>query len=196
MQNTKDKEQQLKKLYKPFTECAMCPLGKLGRTQVVFGAGNANAKLLLLGEGPGKEEDLHGLPFIGRSGKILDAALSAADIKRSDVYITNIVKCRPPNNRKPLPIESATCKSLLLDRQLEVIRPKIICTLGSSALEGLIKTKTKITQIRGTLIKAGPLIILPTLHPAYVLRNPKEMSTLISDLKKAKTLAEKTTFEF
>lgn len=180
------KEEQLKKLYEPYLQCALCPLAKLGRNSVVFGEGNANAEILFIGEGPGKEEDLSGRPFVGRSGKLLDRALKSADIDRSDVYITNIVKCRPPQNRKPSLIESSTCTNLLLKKQIAIIQPKIICTLGAAALEGFISKETLISRARGTLIKTEIGIIMPTYHPAYILRNPKKLELLIADLEFAK----------
>jgi len=184
-----DKDQLLKKLYEPFLQCAMCPLGQLGRKTVVFGEGNANATLLFLGEGPGKEEDQQGRPFIGRSGKLLNRALASANINRADVYITNIVKCRPPNNRAPLSIESGTCKNILLKKQLAIIQPKVICTLGTVALEGLIERKIKLAEVRGKLIRMDNFFILPTYHPAYVLRNPKKIDSLVADLRIAQQFA-------
>src|SRR5205823_4093975 len=125
-------------LYKPYKKCLQCPLGTLGRTNVVFGEGNSDADLMLIGEAPGRYEDEQSKPFVGRSGKLLNRTLELVGLKRNDVFITNIVKCRPPNNRKPLPLESTTCKNILLFNQIKIIRPHIICTLGASALQGFI----------------------------------------------------------
>ncbi len=184
------KQELLNKLYEPYKRCMACPLGSLGRTNVVFGEGNPDTNLLFVGEGPGRDEDAQGKPFVGRSGQLLNRTLEALGINRSDVFITNIVKCRPPNNRKPMPLESKTCKNLLLLNQIKIIRPKVICTLGATALEGLIEKVIKITKIRGTVLQMGPITIIPTFHPAYVLRNPNEQQTLLQDIQKAYTYAE------
>ena len=179
----------LNQLYKPYYNCKACPLGTLGRKHVVFGEGNPDAKLMFIGEGPGKEEDLQGKPFIGRAGQLLNRSLEAIGIQRKDVFITNIVKCRPPNNRTPTPTESQTCKNLLLIKQIQIICPKVICTLGSAAIQGLLGKKTlKISQIRGKKILIEEIIVVPTYHPAYILRNPKELKILIADLAFAYSL--------
>jgi len=170
-----------------------CPLGKLGRTHVVFGDGNPDAALMFIGEGPGQDEDAQGKPFVGRSGKLLNRLLETAGLERSDVFITNIVKCRPPNNRKPFPSESATCKSILLINQIKIIRPTVICTLGSAAIQGLIDDQNiKISQIRGKVLKYENISVIPTYHPAYILRNPKELTTLFDDIQHAFKLSQKT----
>lgn len=166
-----------------------CPLGGLGRTKVVFGDGNPDARLMLVGEGPGREEDEQGKPFVGRSGRLLNRIFEIIGIQREDLFITNIVKCRPPGNRKPLPNESRICKNLLLLNQIKIIRPKIICTLGSAALEGILEEPVKITKIRGKQLKYDSIIIIPTYHPAYVLRNPKELESLTDDIKYAHKLS-------
>ena len=162
-----------------------CPLGNLGRTQVVFGQGNPDADLMFVGEGPGKDEDIQGKPFVGRSGQLLNRVFELLHIQRSEVFITNIVKCRPPNNRKPLPIESKTCKSILLLNQIKIIQPQVICTLGSAAIQSLLEKEVKITKIRGSEYSLGSIPIIPTYHPAYILRNPKELQSLIDDITKA-----------
>jgi uracil-DNA glycosylase family 4 len=180
------KQQLLDALYAPYKKCTRCPLGTQGRTQVVFGEGNPDARLMFIGEGPGADEDAQGRPFVGRSGKLLTRIIESTGLTREDVFITNIVKCRPPNNRKPLPTESTTCKQLLLLKQIKIIRPKVICTLGSSALSGLINDDTvKITRARGTPIPFEDSIIIPAYHPAYILRNQKELPLLIADIQKA-----------
>lgn len=183
------KQSQLDNLYEPYKKCLECPLGFLGRKNVVFGYGNPDAKIMLVGEGPGKDEDEQGLPFIGRSGKLLTRALSLVSIERSEVFITNIVKCRPPNNRAPLPNEAATCTTLLLEKQIKIIKPKIICTLGSIALNYITKNKHKITQIHGKIIEQDDLKIIPIFHPAYILRNQSKEKIWLEDLKLIKELA-------
>ncbi len=189
------KQELLNKLYAPYSKCIQCPLGKLGRTNVVFGSGNPDAKLMFVGEGPGQDEDRLGKPFVGRSGKLLDKIFECAGMNRAEVFISNVVKCRPPNNRKPLENEVLTCTNLLLFNQIKIIRPKIICTLGATALQGLLNDyQIKISAVRGKPIVARNLpdyIILPTYHPAYILRNPKELNTLFEDITQANQLAQK-----
>ena len=188
------KQQLLDQLYAPYKKCLQCPLGSLGRTNVVFGDGNPDANIMFIGEGPGQDEDTQGKPFVGRSGKLLNTIFDLLHIKRQDVFITNIVKCRPPNNRKPLPNESNTCKNLLLLKQIKIIQPKVICTLGSSALQGLLDNydEIKITKIHGKPIEHAfkGITIIPAYHPAYVLRNPKELETLYADIEKAFKFAQ------
>ena len=179
------KQNLLNELYKPYQQCTACPLGSLGRTNVVFGEGNPDAELMFIGEAPGREEDKQGRPFVGRSGQLLNRILELAGIKRPDIFITNIVKCRPPNNRKPLPLEINICKKILLSKQIKIIRPKTICTLGSAAIQGLLEKNVKITKLRGALLQLDAINVIPTYHPAYVLRNPKELETLLNDIKKA-----------
>ena len=191
------KQQLLDKLYAPYIKCVQCPLGKLGRTNVVFGEGNPDAKLMFVGEGPGRDEDRLGRPFVGRSGKLLDKTLELAGISRQDVFISNVVKCRPPNNRKPTENEAYTCTNLLLFNQIKIIQPKVICTLGASGLQGLINDyEIKISQLRGKPIVATNIpnvVIMPTYHPAYILRNPKEFSSLYNDIEQALLICKKHT---
>jgi uracil-DNA glycosylase family 4 len=182
MDQKRAKQQQLDALYAPYKKCMECPLSTLGRSQVVFGSGNPDAQIMIIGEAPGKQEDIQGLPFVGRSGSLLNQVFAKLEITRDDLFITNIVKCRPPNNRRPTQKESGTCKSLLLINQIKIIRPKIICTLGSAALEGLLEQGFKISKTRGNLLSYQGIPLLPTYHPAYILRNPKELDTLIHDI--------------
>jgi len=180
------KQQLLDALYLPYKKCIACPLGTLGRKSIVFGQGNPDADLMFIGEGPGQEEDLQGVPFVGRSGQLLNRVLEIIGLKRENVFITNIVKCRPPDNRKPTPEESMTCKDLLLKKQIQIIRPQVICTLGAAAIQGLLnKYDLKITKVRGNEYTYEDTRVLPTYHPAYVLRNPKELQTLVKDVKTA-----------
>lgn len=183
------KQELLNKLYAPYINCVQCPLGKLGRKNVVFGSGNPDAKLMFIGEGPGQNEDRLGKPFVGRSGKLLDKIFECIALDRSEVFISNIVKCRPPDNRKPFENEISICTNLLLFNQIKIIRPKVICTLGSIALQGLLNDyQIKISRLRGKPIigkSLSNIIILPTYHPAYILRNPKELNTIFEDISKA-----------
>ena len=158
-------------LKKEIANCQKCQLAS-GRTNVVFGEGPFNAKIMCIGEGPGREEDLKGRPFVGRSGQLLDKILAEFGFSRSEnVFIGNIVKCRPPDNRAPLPLERITCIPYLL-KQIELIQPKIIILLGATALNGLIDKKLKITKVRGNWIDWNGCIAMPTFHPAALLRNP------------------------
>lgn len=178
------KEKLLQELYEPYLQCTSCPLGKLGRSTVVFGEGNPNARLVFIGEGPGKNEDLQGRPFVGRSGQLLTRVLrDELGLERSEVFITNIVKCRPPANRKPSSHEASTCSKLLLFKQLEIIKPRVICSLGATALEGLLHKKVKMSDYRGKKIMfLDSIILIPTYHPAYILRDQKKLKIFIDDL--------------
>jgi uracil-DNA glycosylase family 4 len=152
--------------------CTLCPLAAT-RTQVVFGAGAPHARLMFVGEGPGQQEDLEGEPFVGRAGKLLTQLIEGIGLIRTDVYIANVVKCRPPGNRDPLPLEIEAC-SPWLDRQISLITPEIVMTLGNFATKLLLDTKTGITRLRGQQFpfsRAGVnAVLVPTLHPAAVLR--------------------------
>lgn len=181
----------LNELYKPYQKCMECPLALLGRTKVVFGQGNPDARLMIIGEAPGAEEDHRGLPFVGRSGRLLNKTLEVAGIARDDIFITNIVKCRPPSNRAPTQSESAICKSILLYKQIQIIQPTIICTLGATALCQLINKPMQITKVRGTIIEHEGLQIFPTFHPAYVMRNRKQESTFLNDILALKLVINK-----
>ncbi len=184
------KQEALDALYAPYRACMQCPLGSLGRNRVVFGSGNLDATIMLIGEAPGEQEDTQGLPFVGKSGNLLSRALEAAGITRSSVFISNIVKCRPPKNRTPLLSEMKTCKDILLIKQIEIIKPKIICTLGAAALQGILERAVKITRERGVPINIYNATLIPTVHPAYVLRNPKALELLTADLLLVKKINE------
>ena len=153
--------------------CTLCKLAS-GRTQVVFGVGRPDAELMFVGEGPGEQEDLRGEPFVGRAGQLLTQLIEGIDLTRADVYIANVVKCRPPGNRDPQPDEIEACAPWL-DRQLELIRPAVIVTLGNFATKLLLQTKEGITKLRGTefaFTRAGhTAVLIPTLHPSAVLRS-------------------------
>ncbi len=183
------KQQLLDDLYAPYKNCALCPLAGLGRKNVVFGRGNPDAKLLFIGEGPGRDEDEQGKPFIGRSGKLLSKTLDTLGIDESEIYITNIVKCRPPNNRAPLPNESSICTKLLLEKQIQIINPVIICTLGASALQSLLGQPMSISKARGLLHEYKNFKLFPTFHPAYILRNSTKLKEFAQDLQAANKLS-------
>lgn len=178
------KKELLNDLNQKYKDCSKCPLGSLGRKQVVFGDGNTQAQLMFIGEGPGRDEDTQGKPFVGRAGQLLSKIIEAMGLKREDVYISNVVKCRPPQNRTPLPNERDICKDLLLLREIEIIQPRIICTLGSSATQALLGDHVKITHARGIFTTFNNILVMPTYHPAYLLRNPAEKRTVWEDMKK------------
>jgi len=159
----------LNKLCTIAKDCAKCQLAGT-RTNVVFGEGNPNARLVFVGEAPGADEDAQGLPFVGRAGQLLTRIIEAIKLKRSDVYICNILKCRPPGNRTPSLIEIECCLPYLM-KQLEAINPRIICALGNVAAQTLLKTKTPMNRIRGRFHKFGDILLMPTYHPAALLRN-------------------------
>jgi uracil-DNA glycosylase len=150
--------------------CTKCKLSK-GRNTIVFGSGDAETRLMIIGEGPGEEEDRQGKPFVGRAGQLLTKMLESVGITRDEVYICNIVKCRPPGNRNPEPEEIAACAPYLAG-QLAAIQPGVICALGTFAAQQLLRTREPISRLRGQLHKLGGAVVIPTFHPAYLLRNP------------------------
>lgn len=162
-------------------ECARCKL-HTKRTQIVFGVGNPDADLVFVGEAPGADEDLQGEPFVGRAGQLLTKIIEAMGMKREDVYICNIIKCRPPNNRTPEADEILACQPFLL-KQLRAIGPRFICALGGPAAQTLLKTKEPISRLRGRFFDFHGIPLLPTFHPAYLLRNPHEKKTVWEDMK-------------
>ena len=163
-------------------DCKRCRLCQ-GRNTIVFGDGNSQSQLVFVGEGPGHDEDVQGLPFVGRAGKLLTQMIEAMGLRRGDVYICNVVKCRPPGNRQPERDEIATCSSFL-DRQLAVIRPKVIVCLGSVAAQALLGTNKSISQFRGQWFDFRDAKLLATYHPAFLLRTPSAKSDVWTDLKK------------
>jgi uracil-DNA glycosylase family 4 len=163
-------------------DCQRCKLCQK-RTNIVFGAGNSKADLVFVGEGPGHDEDIQGLPFVGRAGKLLTQMIEAMGLRRDDVYICNVVKCRPPENRTPEPDEIATCSPFLF-RQLAVIQPKAIVCLGAVAFQSLLGAKQSISRLRGQWLEFRGIPLLATYHPAYLLRNPNAKSDVWDDLKK------------
>ena len=151
-------------------DCRRCKL-HLSRTNIVFGTGNPKAKLVFVGEGPGRDEDLQGKPFVGLAGQLLTKIIQAIQLSREDVYITNIIKCRPPGNRNPEPDEIKACEPFLI-KQVQVIRPKLICALGTFAAQTLLKSEERISLLRGRFHSYRGILLMPTYHPAFILRNP------------------------
>jgi uracil-DNA glycosylase len=172
----------LERIREDLGECTRCRLHKQ-RNKIVFGAGNPRAELVFVGEGPGHDEDVQGLPFVGRAGKLLTQMIEAMGLQRDDVYICNVVKCRPPENRKPEDDEVATCSPYLY-RQLDAIAPKAIVCLGATAAQALLKTKDSISRFRGTWFDYRNTKLMATYHPAYLLRNPAAKSEVWKDLQK------------
>ena len=164
--------------------CQKCPLSAT-RTNLVFGTGNPNADLLFVGEAPGEQEDLSGIPFVGRAGQLLDKFLYAVDIDRQDVYIANILKCRPPKNRDPLPEEEDACIGYLRE-QVRLIRPKLIVCLGRISAMRLIKPDFKITKEHGTWFEKGNFLMTAVYHPAALLRDPRKKEEMLEDMKRIK----------
>lgn len=169
------------------TEVRVCPLCRLAqtRTLAVPGEGNAFAKLMFIGEGPGENEDKTGRPFVGKAGQLLTRLLRDIGLKREDVFITNAVKCRPPGNREPLPDEVAACNDWL-NAQIACVQPELIGLLGGSAVKAILDPEARITKMRGKIYRKSGLLFMPLFHPAYVLRNVRELPTLEGDLKNLK----------
>jgi DNA polymerase len=177
----------MKELANIATGCHLCELSK-SRQKVVFGEGNPKADILFVGEGPGATEDSTGRPFVGRAGEVLTKMIeNVLHIPRSEVYITNIVKCRPPNNRVPSESEAMNCRPYL-QRQIELIQPKLIVTLGATAYRYLTNDDSPISKVRGSVIQVEGYQIIPTFHPSYLLRNPSAKKEALADLLKVKSL--------
>jgi uracil-DNA glycosylase family 4 len=172
----------LKLIRETIGDCTRCKLHK-GRTNIVFGVGSMKAQLVFVGEGPGRDEDIKGEPFVGRAGKLLTQMIEAMGLRREDVYICNVVKCRPPENRLPERDEITTCSPFLF-RQIDVIRPKVICCLGSCASQTLLQTTQGISRFRGEWFDFRGSKLIATYHPAYLLRNPNAKGEVWKDLQK------------
>ncbi len=178
----KIKDDTLLKIREELGDCTRCKLHK-GRNKIVFGDGSPKAELVFIGEGPGADEDYQGLPFVGRAGKLLTQMIEAMGLQRRDVYICNVVKCRPPENRAPEPDEVTTCSPYLL-RQIDVIQPKVIVCLGAVAAKTLLETTRGISQFRGQWLEWRGRKLIATYHPAYLLRNPNAKGEVWKDLQK------------
>ncbi len=173
---------ELQKIEQQVKRCTLCRLCE-GRTQAVFARGRSDAELMFIGEGPGEEEDRQGLPFVGRAGKLLDKMIPAMGLDPADVYITNIVKCRPPGNREPRSDEVEACWPYL-KRQIELVRPRVICTLGRPAANALLRNTLAMGELRGRWFLYEGIPLLPTYHSAYLLRSPSQKKAAWEDLKK------------
>jgi DNA polymerase len=173
----------LEELRAEIGDCRRCKLCS-GRTNLVFGVGNPRARLMFVGEGPGRDEDLQGEPFVGRAGQLLtDIITKGIGLKREDVYIANVVKCRPPENRNPEPDEVAACEPFL-KKQIDLVRPEIIVALGKFAVQTLLQSKAPISKLRGNWHRYHGIKLMPTFHPAYLLRNPADKKLVWEDIKK------------
>jgi DNA polymerase len=171
-------------------ECARCKLHS-GRTNIVFGVGNPDADLMFVGEAPGADEDAQGIPFVGRAGQLLTKIIEAIQLKREQVYIANILKCRPPGNRDPQPDEVAMCEPFLF-RQIESVRPMIIVALGKYAAQTLLRTTEPISRLRGRFFEYRGGLLMPTFHPSYLLRNPSSKREVWIDMQQVRdTLKER-----
>jgi uracil-DNA glycosylase len=170
-------------------DCTRCKLHALGRRQIVFGVGNLDAELMFVGEAPGRDEDIQGIPFVGRAGQLLTKMIEAIGYGRDSVYIANVIKCRPPENRNPEPDEVAACEPFLF-RQVETIHPKVIVALGTFAAQTLLRTQDSISRLRGRVYAYGGAKLIPTFHPAYLLRSPEKKRDAWEDLKKARALLQ------
>jgi uracil-DNA glycosylase len=163
-------------------DCRRCKLHER-RTNIVFGVGNPQARLIFVGEGPGEDEDLQGEPFVGRAGQLLTKMIEAMGLKREDVYICNVVKCRPPENRQPQPDEISTCRPFL-EKQIDRIKPEIIVALGTHAAQTLLNTTEKISALRGRFHRyRNNILLMPTFHPSYLLRSPEKKKEVWEDMK-------------
>jgi len=168
-------------------DCTRCKLHAQGRKQIVFGVGNPNADLMFVGEAPGADEDIQGIPFVGRAGQLLTKIIEAIELKREDVYIANVIKCRPPGNRNPEQDEVETCEPFLF-RQIDIIKPKVIVALGTFAARALLRTLDPISRLRGRVFDYRGAKLIPTFHPAYLLRNPASKREVWEDMKLVKKL--------
>ena len=177
----------LKAVREDIGECTRCKLATLGRKQIVFGVGNPNADLMFVGEAPGADEDIQGEPFVGRAGQLLTKIIEAIELKREDVYIANVIKCRPPQNRNPEPDEVEQCEPFLF-RQIDIIKPKVIVALGKFAAQCLLRTTDPITRIRGREFTYRDAILMPTYHPAYLLRTPSAKREVWEDMKRVRAI--------
>lgn len=188
---TDPRREAMLKIFKEAQKCVLCSELASTRNKVVFGAGSINARLVFVGEAPGRDEDEQGLPFVGRAGQLLTRIIEAMGYTRKDVFICNTLKCRPPQNRPPKPDELIHCQPFL-KKQLEIIQPKIICALGTFAAQTLLQTEEPISKLRGKFHSYEGIPLICTYHPAYLLRNPSEKVKVWEDMKVVKRELEKT----
>lgn len=193
MEVNNEKREKLKEFYFRIKNCRSCELGST-RINFVFGSGNANASILFIGEAPGKNEDLQGKPFVGQAGKILDGLLAGIGLSRNEVFIANVLKCRPPENRDPAIDEINTCKQYLFE-QIEIIDPAIICTLGKYSTQLILNTTEGITKLRGNIFKINGRLVLPINHPAAAMYAPSRISVLKEDFNRIKSVLDKSALD-
>jgi len=168
-------------------DCTRCKLHGLGRQKIVYGVGHPNADLMFVGEAPGADEDIKGEPFVGRAGQLLTKIIEAMGLRREDVYIANLIKCRPPSNRNPEPDEMEQCEPFLF-RQIDAIKPKVIVALGKFAAQSLLRSTEPITRLRGREFQYRDAILMPTYHPAYLLRTPSAKREVWEDMKRVSAI--------
>lgn len=188
---TAEKKIALQNLYNTHRDCPACPYGKTENNHKVFGMGNLNAKIFFIGEAPGEQEDLQKRPFVGRAGQLLNESMEKAGFSREEIFITNIVKCRPPNNRTPTPQEITPAMKELLQKEIKIINPTVICTLGATSARTLLNHPVSMTQLRGTVSSYHGYPLIHVYHPAYIFRNWGALETFISDLKKVYEFSKK-----
>ena len=191
--SAEERRAELVELYRSLSADHGCPL-KPGRTNIVFGMGNADAELMFVGEAPGANEDAEGRPFVGRAGQLLNKIIEAIGMKREDVFIGNVNRCRPANNRTPVASEAAICKPFLL-REIAIVRPDVIVVLGNTAMKNLLDTKEGITKVRGQFQDYKGIKVMPTFHPAYLLRDPSKKRETWDDMKKVRDYLSKVKSE-
>lgn len=182
-------EEALRAIREEIGDCTRCKLHRLGRKQIVFGVGNPSADLMFVGEAPGADEDIQGIPFVGRAGQLLTKIIEAIGLTRDDVYIANVIKCRPPENRNPEPDEVETCEAFLF-QQIDRIQPKVIVALGTFAAKALLKTQDSISRLRGRTYDYRGAKLIPTFHPAFLLRSPDRKRDVWEDMKKVRALLQ------
>lgn len=178
--------ERLRQIREELGDCTRCRLHG-GRATLVYGVGNPDAALMFVGEAPGRDEDLQGIPFVGRAGQLLTRIIEAIDLQRDDVYIANVIKCRPPDNRNPEPDEVRTCEPFLF-AQIDAIRPRVIVALGSFAARALLRTDDAISRLRGRVYELRGARLIPTFHPAYLLRSPERKRDVWEDMKKVRSI--------
>lgn len=177
------KADQLATLHQKYSSIKDHPFSDFSKNKIVFGVGNPESPLVFLGEGPGRDEDIQGQPFVGRAGKLLTKMIEAMGFSRDQVYITNVIKCRLENNRAPTPEEIEIEKKLILNEELKILNPKIICALGASAMQAMLGAGVQISKTRGKFWNVDQIGVMPTYHPAYLLRNPSAKAIVWDDLK-------------
>jgi len=189
-QNSAPSGDALEQIWSELKDCTRCSLHE-GRTNVVNTEGNRHARLMFVGEAPGADEDAQARPFVGRAGQLLTKIIEAIGLKREDVLIGNVNRCRPPGNRAPMPDEAATCKPFLL-REIEAVKPEVIVVLGNTAVKNLLDTNIGITKLRGEFQELNGIKVMPTFHPAYLLRDPTKKRETWEDLKKVRDYLDRT----